>query len=117
MEQSAHIPRRFHLRMGGLLSLLWIFDVLLLAFAVESVLLDGPTVMIMFASEVRLARSEERRQELIRCMQYMIMLAAVLGTTLKYALNIIDLRSEVPWEEKSIYVFYVDLATGTSRSA
>lgn len=35
---------------------------------------------------------------------------------MKYGLNIIDLRSEVPWEEKSIYVFYVDLATGASFS-
>ena len=52
MEQSANIPRLFHLRMGALLSMLWLVDILLLAFAVESILIEGPTVMIMFASEV-----------------------------------------------------------------
>lgn len=31
---------------------------------------------------------------------------------MKYGINAIDSRSEVPWEEKSIYVFYVDLAAG-----
>ncbi|KAI5480569.1 E3 ubiquitin-protein ligase synoviolin [Pseudohyphozyma bogoriensis] len=79
--------------MGALLSWLWLFDALLLAYAVESILLDGPTVMIMFASE------------------YMILLAAVWSTTMKYGLNVMDLRSEEPWEEKSMYVFYVELAT------
>ncbi|KAM0750435.1 hypothetical protein T439DRAFT_314824 [Meredithblackwellia eburnea MCA 4105] len=93
MEQSANIPRLFHLRMGALLSMLWAVDILLLIFAVESILIEGPTVMIMFASE------------------YMILLAMVWSTTMKYGLNVADLRSEVPWEEKSIYVFYVDLAT------
>lgn len=44
--------------MGALLAWLWIFDALLLTFAVESILLDGPTVMIMFASEVRYFRFE-----------------------------------------------------------
>lgn len=53
MEQSANIPRLFHFRMGALLSMLWVVDILLLAFAVESILIEGPTVMIMFASEVR----------------------------------------------------------------
>jgi E3 ubiquitin-protein ligase synoviolin len=55
MEQSAHIPRKFHVRMVGLLSLLWIVDVALVLFAVESILLEGPTVMIMFANEVSAA--------------------------------------------------------------
>lgn len=54
MEQSANIPRLFHLRMGALLSMLWFVDALVLVFAIESILIEGPTVMIMFASEVRL---------------------------------------------------------------
>ena len=44
----------------------------------------------------------------------MILLAMVWSTSMKYGLNVIDLRSEVPWEDKSIYVFYVDLATGAA---
>lgn len=52
MEQSPNISRKFHLRMMSLLGLLWIVDCGLLLFAVESILVEGPTVMIMFASEV-----------------------------------------------------------------
>jgi hypothetical protein len=43
----------------------------------------------------------------------MILLATVANTTLKYGVNAIDSRSEVAWEDKSIYVFYIDLVTGT----
>ena len=52
MEQSPHISRLFHLRMIALLYALSIVDVVLLVFACESILLEGPSVMIMFASEV-----------------------------------------------------------------
>lgn len=52
MEQTAQVSRLAHARMVGILSILWFADALLLIFAVESILLDGPTVMIMFASEV-----------------------------------------------------------------
>ncbi len=53
MEQSPNISRKFHLRMVSLLGLLWVVDCGFLLFAVESILVEGPTVMIMFASEVR----------------------------------------------------------------
>lgn len=43
----------------------------------------------------------------------MILLATVMGSSLRYAINVIDLSSEHAWEDKSIYVFYVDLATGS----
>ena len=32
---------------------------------------------------------------------------------MKYGINIVDLRSDDVWEEKSMSVFYVDLATGS----
>ncbi|GAA6001327.1 hypothetical protein JCM10207_006610 [Rhodosporidiobolus poonsookiae] len=92
MEQAAQVSRLAHVRLVGLLSLLWLADILLLIFAVDSILLDGPTVMIMFASE------------------YMILLANVWNVTAKYAINVVDMRRQEPWEEKSIYVFYVELA-------
>ena len=77
--------------MVTVLSTLWVIDTLLIVFATESILMDGPSVMIMFASE------------------YMIMLATLLGTTLKYGVNVHDLRSEVPWENRSVYIFYIEL--------
>lgn len=94
MEQSPNIGRIFHLRMCTLLSLLWVVDFALLLYAAESVLLEGPSVMLMFASE------------------YLILLATLWATTVKYSLNVIDLRSEEPWEGKSLKVLYVDIATG-----
>ncbi|SCV71941.1 BQ2448_4635 [Microbotryum intermedium] len=91
MEQSAQVSRLAHIRMISLLALLWVADVVLLISSVECILIEGPTVMIMFASE------------------YMILIANVWTVTMKYILNCIDLRSQVPWEEKSIYGLYVDL--------
>ena len=45
----------------------------------------------------------------------MILLSSVLNTVVKYVINTIDLVSEVPWEGKSMIVFYVDLVTGQSK--
>lgn len=59
MEQAAQVSRLAHARMLGLLSLLWLADIGCLIFAVESIMIDGPTVMIMFASEVSYPSSSE----------------------------------------------------------
>ncbi|GAA6016669.1 hypothetical protein JCM11491_000201 [Sporobolomyces phaffii] len=91
MEQSANVSRLAHARMIGLLSLLWIADVIMVLFAADCILAEGPTVMIMFASE------------------YMILVASVWQTSMKYIITCIDMRREVQWEEKSIYIFYVEL--------
>lgn len=40
------------------------------------------------------------------------MICTILSIMCKYALNVIDLRNEEPWEGKSMYVFFVDLITG-----
>lgn len=64
MEQATHSSAVFHLRMVTLLSLLWVADVLLIMYAVESILLDGPTVMVMFASEVR--QTHEQNNQAVR---------------------------------------------------
>jgi hypothetical protein len=52
MEQAASVSRLAHARMIGLLSLMWIADIVMVLFAAECILVEGPTVMIMFASEV-----------------------------------------------------------------
>ncbi|KAK4054562.1 E3 ubiquitin-protein ligase hrd1 [Microbotryomycetes sp. JL201] len=91
MEQSAQVPRLAHVRMVTLLGILWIVDVLFVVLAVESILIDGPTVMVMFASE------------------YLILLASLWSITAKYVICCIDLRSDAPWESKSLYGLYVDL--------
>lgn len=92
MEQAPVIPRLFHIRMVSMLSILWVVDTILVAVAADSILTEGPSVMIMFASE------------------YMILLATLLGTSLKYGANAYDLRNDIPWENKSVFIFYVELA-------
>lgn len=47
----------------------------------------------------------------------MILLATVWTITMKYVINCIDLRSEVPWENKSIWGLYVDLAAGEHEAS
>jgi len=91
MEQSPHISRLFHFRMTTMLSALWIADILFTALALESILLEGPSVLILFASE------------------YLILAATNWNTTARYVINTIDLQSDVPWEGKSLLIFYVDL--------
>lgn len=112
MEQSVDISRLFHVRMTALLALLWVADVMFLVFSIESILTEGPTVMIMFASEVRSLRAGEAG--LTR--QYMILVATIWSISMKYGINVVDLRAEEVWEEKSMFVFYVDLVTGAFSS-
>lgn len=45
-------------------------------------------------------------------LQYTILFASVVLTAVKYMLHVIDMRTEEPWEDKSIYVFYLELASG-----
>lgn len=40
------------------------------------------------------------------------MVASLLGVLGRYILNCIDLRREEPWEDKSAYLFYLDLIIG-----
>lgn len=95
MEQSQSVTRVFHVRMVAILSLLLEFDILFASFAVQVLLLDGERkgIMIMFASE------------------FLILCATLWSTIAKYVLNCQDLRSEDPWEAKSMYVFFIDLST------
>ncbi|KAG0150014.1 hypothetical protein CROQUDRAFT_713679 [Cronartium quercuum f. sp. fusiforme G11] len=95
MDQSPTPPGRlFHARMMSILSLLWMTDVLLIAYATESVLTSGPTVILMFE------------------MEYMIMFVTCLSIIAKYLVNSYgQYRAQEHWEEKSSYVFYIELAT------
>lgn len=63
------------------------------------------------------------RQKLIwHCLQYAILMASVLNSLARYGLSSIELRrasrrggaNAPPWENKSMYIFYIELATGTS---
>lgn len=95
MEQSPSVGRLFHVRMIAILSMLFEFDLFLATFAVEVLIIDKERkgIMIMFANE------------------FFILGATLWSTIAKYLINCQDMRSEEPWEAKSMYVFFVDLIT------
>lgn len=67
------------------------------------------------SGKLLLARSPGSRCSLVP--QYMILVASVWATSMKYIITCIDMRREAPWEEKSIYVFYVELIAGPRPSS
>ncbi|WWD16854.1 hypothetical protein CI109_101286 [Kwoniella shandongensis] len=91
-------PPTFHLRITLIITFLTLFDLLLVTYSLESILVDGVSSMVLFASE------------------FTILLASILGTSARYGVGIIDLRrargrADAPsWEAKSMWLFYVDLA-------
>ncbi|EST06478.1 Zinc finger, RING-H2-type [Kalmanozyma brasiliensis GHG001] len=92
--QSPSVPRIFHARMVSILTTLLIADLLLVGFSLQMLLVKKVKIgmMVLFTSEF-------------------IILTALLGNTIaQYALNCIDMAREEPWEAKSLYVLYVDLA-------
>ncbi|PWN27998.1 hypothetical protein BDZ90DRAFT_219316, partial [Jaminaea rosea] len=95
MEQSPSLSRLFHARMVSVLWTLFCLDLFLVAFAIEVLILEQQRmgIMIMFASE------------------FTILTATLWSTIAKYVLNCVDLRSDEPWEGKSMYVSAVDLVT------
>ncbi|KAJ2913456.1 hypothetical protein MD484_g6939, partial [Candolleomyces efflorescens] len=94
-------PLLFHFRMVVLFSILYVIDLVMFFFTVEHTLSVGVGGMVLFASE------------------YGILIASVLNTICKYALSAYELRragqrggeNAPPWENKSMWVFYIELAT------
>ncbi|KAH9994003.1 hypothetical protein BJV77DRAFT_1102568, partial [Russula vinacea] len=91
----------FHIRISGLFFLLWVTNIVMLAFAAESIITNGVGVIILFASE------------------YSILMASLINSKAKYILSTIEFHRAAsrggenapPWEDKSMFVFYVDLIT------
>ncbi|KIL68928.1 hypothetical protein M378DRAFT_184790 [Amanita muscaria Koide BX008] len=94
-------PLLFHIRMSTLFAIMWLTDCIMFLIAVESTLAHGVGGMVLFASE------------------YGILVASVMNTVSKYVLSVYDLRragrlggeNAPPWENKSMWVFYIELAT------
>jgi len=97
-------PRIFHVRITSILFLLSLIDILLVTYSLESIAFNGVSSMVLFASE------------------FVILLASVSGTFARYWIGVADLwrargREDAPsWEQKSMYLFYVDLAVGKLAS-
>ncbi|KAF8332050.1 uncharacterized protein EI90DRAFT_3123127 [Cantharellus anzutake] len=94
-------PMLFHLRTNVMFFILWTVDILMLQFAIETVLTHGVGGIVLFGSE------------------YAILLASCLNSVLKYFVMVYDLRrartrggEDAPiWENKSMCMFYIELIT------
>lgn len=91
MEQTVQVARSFHIRMTSIMAILIAVDIYLVASCLEKVILRGPNVMIMFAFE------------------FTILAASILTVIGKYVLNLIEARQTETWDNKSGYVFYLEL--------
>jgi E3 ubiquitin-protein ligase synoviolin len=91
----------------------------MLAFAAESIITNGVGVIILFASEVSGIKPDITMQTYT--IQYSILLASLINSKAKYILSTIEFHRAASrggenapaWEDKSMYIFYVDLITGT----
>lgn len=95
-------PALFHIRVGSIITILSSLDLFLVLYSLDSILTDGVSGKVLFTSE------------------FMILLASIWGTMARYFVSCLDLRrargrEDAPaWEEKSMYMFYIDLAVGKS---
>jgi len=95
-------PMLFHIRINALICILWLSDVIAYILILDNLISNGFSGTILFASE------------------YAILIATLMNSAAKYAISITDLRrasnrggeNAPPWEDKSMWVFYVELATG-----
>eukprot|EP00731_Ephydatia_muelleri_P027281 Em0019g154a len=94
MERSPLITALFHARIVSVLLILGALDLLFVHRAWVSLTTRGPSVDIVFGLE------------------FAIMFTVAANVFLKYILHTIDLQSEDPWENKTIYIRYVDIVLG-----
>ncbi|WVQ77436.1 hypothetical protein IAR50_007122 [Cryptococcus sp. DSM 104548] len=91
-------PKSFHARMMGIIAILMALDLFFVGYALNTILTEGVSSMIIFTTE------------------FLILQTSIAGTAARYTIGVIDLRrargreDAPPWEAKSMYLFYVDLA-------
>ncbi|KAI0700890.1 hypothetical protein BC835DRAFT_319019 [Cytidiella melzeri] len=94
-------PTLFHVRLHALFCILWLVDMIMLVIAIESTLSTGVGGAVLFANE------------------YAILTAHALNSMARYVLSAYELRrararggeNAPSWENKSMYVFYIELVT------
>lgn len=91
MERSPVISVLFHVRIISLLAVLCSLDLNFIMYAYYSTITKGPSVQLVFGFE------------------YAISLTALLNIVIKYILHFADLRRQVPWEHKAVFLLYTEL--------
>lgn len=97
MERSPVITWLFHLRVATLLSLLFAINLTMINYAYNTTATKGPSVQLVFGFE------------------YAILLTVVLNIAIKYILHTIDLQIETPWDNKPVFLLYIELIVGLSK--
>jgi hypothetical protein len=93
MELTPNMERGFHLRAVGMMISLAITDLIMVSYSIHTLKISGPSMQLMFGFE------------------YMIMMCSLASMAVKYLLHLVDHRR--PLENKSIYMFYLELIVGT----
>ncbi|XP_018328159.1 E3 ubiquitin-protein ligase synoviolin B [Agrilus planipennis] len=94
MERSPVISLLFHLRVLSLLTVLGALDMYFVQHAYLSTITKGASVQLVFGFE------------------YAILATMVVNVAIKYALHTVDLNSEMPWENKAVFLLYTELIMG-----
>ncbi|KAG4302804.1 hypothetical protein PCK1_000964 [Pneumocystis canis] len=90
-QRLEHTLWRFHIRIVISIISLLILDIIMTHFSVYTVLHEKPSMMLMFAFE------------------FAILTSTIIGAAVKYTFNLIDSYSEDNWENKGLYVLYLEL--------
>jgi E3 ubiquitin-protein ligase synoviolin len=96
-------------------------DIVSLGVAMNTIFAEGVGGTVLFANEVSSVCILP--PPLLTNIQYAILLASALNAIAKYFINIIEFRharahggeTAPPWENKSMYLFYIELFTGTQE--
>lgn len=99
MERSPLISVLFHIRAVSLTTLLSILDSYFISHAYHNTLIKGPSVQLVFGFE------------------YAVLLTAVVHVFVKYVLHAVDLHRDIPWENKAVYLLYMELILGGVKVA
>ncbi|XP_060526688.1 E3 ubiquitin-protein ligase synoviolin A isoform X2 [Cylas formicarius] len=94
MERSPVISWLFHIRVLSLLVLLGALDLNFISHAYQSTVIKGASVQLVFGFE------------------YAVLITVVINITIKYLLHSVDLSSEIPWDNKAVFLLYTELVMG-----
>ncbi|CAH0395876.1 unnamed protein product [Bemisia tabaci] len=94
MERSPNISYLFHFRVLLLLVVLGLLDLHFVAAAYQSTVTKGASVQLVFGFE------------------YAILLTVVFNIAVKYVLHTVDLNREIFWENKAVFLLYMELVMG-----
>ncbi|CAG0900152.1 unnamed protein product [Darwinula stevensoni] len=94
MERSPVITFLFHARVVALLLVLIAADMTFITHSYYSTITKGPSVQLVFGFE------------------YAILLTIALSTSLKYILHTSDMQNENTWENKAVFLLYLELIMG-----